>query len=53
MGRSAALKLAARGANLVVVARNGPRLEELVTELKVSLLFLFLPRYNFPVALEL
>ncbi|ROT38490.1 short chain dehydrogenase [Sodiomyces alkalinus F11] len=36
MGRSAALKLAARGANLVVVARNGQRLEELVTELKAS-----------------
>ncbi|KAL2753310.1 hypothetical protein ACRALDRAFT_1094794 [Sodiomyces alcalophilus JCM 7366] len=36
MGRSAALKLAARGANVVVVARNGPRLEELVTELKAA-----------------
>ncbi|TDZ61616.1 3-ketodihydrosphingosine reductase gsl-3 [Colletotrichum trifolii] len=36
MGRSVALQLAAKGANLVVVARNAVRLEELVTELKAA-----------------
>ncbi|KZL67459.1 short-chain dehydrogenase, partial [Colletotrichum incanum] len=36
MGRSVALQLAAKGANLVLVARNASRLEELITELKAA-----------------
>ncbi|OLN87848.1 3-ketodihydrosphingosine reductase gsl-3 [Colletotrichum chlorophyti] len=36
MGRSVALQLAAKGANLVLVARNAARLEELVAELKAA-----------------
>ncbi|WYZ40029.1 hypothetical protein EsH8_IV_000370 [Colletotrichum jinshuiense] len=36
MGRSVALQLAAKGANLVLVARNGARLEELLVELKAA-----------------
>ncbi|KAI8290928.1 3-ketodihydrosphingosine reductase gsl-3 [Colletotrichum sp. SAR11_57] len=36
MGRSVALQLAAKGANLALVARNAARLEELVTECKAA-----------------
>ncbi|KAK2030981.1 short chain dehydrogenase [Colletotrichum zoysiae] len=36
MGRSVALQLAAKGANLFLIARNAARLEELVTELKAA-----------------
>ncbi|GJC95817.1 short-chain dehydrogenase [Colletotrichum higginsianum] len=36
MGRSVALQLAAKGANLILVARNAARLEELVAELKAA-----------------
>jgi 3-dehydrosphinganine reductase len=36
MGRSAALQLAAKGANLILVARNVGRLEEAVAEVQVS-----------------
>ncbi|KAM0284964.1 hypothetical protein ACHAQH_001653 [Verticillium albo-atrum] len=36
MGRSAAIKLAARGANIIAVARNAARLEALLPELKAA-----------------
>lgn len=35
MGRSVAVKLAAKGANVIIVARNVQRLEETIAAMKV------------------